>query len=49
VGYLRQDTEEELLTLNELYRYLPGSTPTSFQPTMKLLEKTRNDSTVIKK
>lgn len=48
VGYLRHDTEEELLTLNELYRYLRLYT-NFFQPTMKLIEKTRIGSKVIKK
>jgi hypothetical protein len=48
VGYLRYDTEEELLTLNELYQYLRLYT-NFFQPTMKLLEKTRIGSKVIKK
>jgi len=48
VGYLRYDTEEELLTLNELYRHLRLYT-NFFQPTMKLIEKTRIGSKVIKK
>jgi hypothetical protein len=48
VGYLRYDTEEELLTLNELYRYLRLYT-NFFQPTMKLIEKTRIGSKVTKK
>lgn len=48
VGYLRYDTEEELLTLNELYRSLRLYT-NFFQPTMKLIEKTRTGSKVIKK
>lgn len=48
VGYLRYDTEEELLTLNELYRSLRLYT-NFFQPTMKLIEKTRIGSKVIKK
>ena len=48
VGYLRHDTEEELLTLNELYRHLRLYT-NFFQPTMKLIEKTRIGSKVIKK
>jgi len=48
VGYLRHDTEEELLTLNELYRYLRLYT-NFFQPTMKLIEKTRIGSKVTKK
>jgi hypothetical protein len=48
VGYLRYDTEEELLTLKELYRHLRLYT-NFFQPTMKLIEKTRIGSKVIKK
>jgi hypothetical protein len=48
VGYLRHDTEEELLTLNQLYRPLRLYT-NFFQPTMKLIEKTRIGSKVIKK
>jgi len=48
VGYLRYDTEEELATLNELYRHLRLYT-NFFQPTMKLIEKTRIGSKVIKK
>ncbi len=48
VGYLRYDTEEELLTLKELYRYLRLYT-NFFQPTMKLIEKTRAGSKVTKK
>jgi hypothetical protein len=48
VGYLRYDTEEELRTLNELYRYLRLYT-NFFQPTMKLIEKTRIGSKVTKK
>jgi hypothetical protein len=48
VGYLRYDTEEELLRLNELYRSLRLYT-NFFQPTMKLTEKTRIGSKVIKK
>ena len=47
-GYLRYDTEDELLTLNELYRYLRLYT-NFFQPTMKLIEKTRVGSKVTKK
>ena len=47
-GYLRYDTEEELLTLNELYRSLRLYT-NFFQPTMKLIEKTRIGSKVTKK
>lgn len=48
VGYLRYDTGEELLTLNELYRHLRLYT-NFFQPSMKLIEKTRIGSKVIKK
>ena len=48
VGYLRYDTEEELLTLNELYRHLRLYT-NFFQPTMKLVEKKRTGSKVTKK
>ncbi|MDI6729720.1 MAG: hypothetical protein QMD44_12465 [Thermodesulfovibrionales bacterium] len=48
VGYLRYDTEEELKVLNDLYRYLRLYT-NFFQPVMKLKEKTRIGSRVIKK
>lgn len=48
VGYLRYDTEEELQTLNELYRHLRLYT-NFFQPTMKLMQKTRTGSKVTKK
>ncbi len=48
VGYLRYDTEEELLILKELYRHLRLYT-NFFQPTMKLIEKTRIGSKVTKK
>ena len=48
VGYLRYDTEEELQTLNELYRHLRLYT-NFFQPTMKLIQKTRSGSKVTKK
>ena len=48
VGYLRYDTEAELDTLNALYRHLRLYT-NFFQPTMKLIEKTRIGSKVIKK
>jgi hypothetical protein len=48
VGYLRYDTGEELLTINELYRHLRLYT-NFFQPSMKLIEKTRIGSKVIKK
>jgi len=47
-GYLRYDTEEELLTLNELYQSLRLYT-NFFQPTMKLIEKTRIGSKVTKR
>jgi hypothetical protein len=47
-GYLRYDTEEELITLNELYRSLRLYT-NFFQPTMKLIEKTRIGSKITKK
>jgi cell shape-determining protein MreC len=48
VGYARYDTEEELLTIDELYRHLRLYT-NFFQPSMKLIEKTRNGSKVTKK
>lgn len=48
VGYLRYDTEEELRTLNELSRHLRLYS-NFFQPTMKLKEKTRISSRIIKK
>lgn len=48
VGYLRYDTEEELKILNELYGYLRLYT-NFFQPTMKLVEKTRVGSKVKKR
>jgi hypothetical protein len=48
IGYLRYDTEEELSTINALYRRLRLYT-NFFQPTMKLIEKTRIGSKVIKK
>lgn len=48
VGYLRYDTEDELKTLNELYKYLRLYT-NFFQPVMKLKEKTRIGSKVIKR
>lgn len=48
VGYLRYDTEEELKTLNELYTHLRLYT-NFFQPVMKLKEKTRIGSRVMKK
>lgn len=48
VGYARYDTEDELCLLNELYPSLRLYS-NFFQPTMKLIEKTRHGSTVIKK
>jgi hypothetical protein len=48
VGYLRYDTEEELLTLKELYRHLRLYT-NFFQPTMKLIKKIRTGSKVTKR
>lgn len=48
VGYWRYDTEEERNTLNELYGHLRLYT-NFFQPVMKLIEKTRIGSKVIKK
>jgi len=48
VGCLRYDTEEELQTLNEIYRHLRLYT-NFFQPTMKLMQKTRTGSKVTKK
>jgi len=48
VGYARYDTEDELRLLNELYPSLRLYS-NFFQPTMKLIEKTRDGSTVIKK
>ena len=48
VGYLRYDMEKELRTLNELYRFLRLYT-NFFQPTRKLIEKTRIGSRVTKK
>ncbi len=48
VGYLRYDTEEELRIINELYRYLRLYT-NFFQPSMKLIERKRVGSRVIKK
>ncbi len=48
VGYARYDTEGEPRLLNELYPYLRLYS-NFFQPTMKLIEKTRIGSTVIKK
>jgi hypothetical protein len=48
VGYCRYDTEEERKCLNELYGHL-GLYTNFFQPVMKLIEKTRIGSKVIKK
>jgi hypothetical protein len=48
VGYHRYDTEEEQKLLNELYCHLRFYT-NYFQPVMKLLEKTRIGSKVMKK
>lgn len=48
VGYARYDTAEALCTLNELYRHLRLYT-NFFQPTMKLKDKTRIGSRVVKK
>ena len=46
-GYLRYDTEEELKLLNELYRHLRLFV-NFFQPSMKLIRKTRQGSKVKK-
>jgi len=48
VGYARYDTGEELLAINELNRHLRLYT-NFFQPSMKLIEKTRSGSRVTKK
>lgn len=48
VGYLRHDTDEELMILNELYIYL-DSYVNYFQPVLKLILKTRVGSKVTKK
>ena len=48
VGYLRYDTEEEMRIMNELYKVLRLYT-NFFQPSMKLKEKTRIGSKVLKK
>ncbi len=48
VGYLRYDTEKELKTINRLYAILRLYT-NFFQPSMKLIEKTRTGSKVTKK
>ncbi len=48
VGYMRHDTEDELRTLNELYKHL-RLYANFFQPVMKLKEKTRAGSRVTRK
>jgi len=48
VGYARYDTEEELKILNQIYKHLRLYT-NYFQPTMKLVSKTRNGAKVTKK
>jgi len=48
VGYLRHDTDEELMILNELYIYL-DSYINYFQPVVKLASKTRVGSKVTKR
>jgi len=48
VGYFRYETREQLLLLNQLYRVLRPYT-NFFQPTVKLLSKTRRGSTVSKR
>lgn len=48
VGYLRYDTDKELSIVNELYKHLRLYT-NFFQPSMKLIEKTRIGSRVTKK
>lgn len=48
VGYMRHDTPEELVLLNELYGFLRLYS-NFFQPVMKLIEKTRIGSKVRKK
>ncbi|MGC8758289.1 MAG: transposase, partial [Caldisericaceae bacterium] len=48
VGYLRYDTDEELRIMNKLYDVLDLYI-NFFLPSMKLLEKTRIGSKVIKK
>jgi hypothetical protein len=48
VGYLRHDTEEEQLVLNEIYALLRLIT-NFFQPSMKLIEKVRIKSKVTKR
>jgi len=48
VGYFRYDTEEELRLLNQIYTYLRLYT-NYFQPSMRLVSKTRNGAKVTKK
>jgi len=48
VGYMRYDTEAELILLNKLYSYLRLYT-NFFQPSMKLIEKTRIGSKIKKR
>lgn len=48
VGYFRYDTEEELRILNQIYGYLRLYT-NYFQPSMRLMSKTRNGAKVSKK
>ena len=48
VGYFRYDTEEELKILNQIYANLRLYT-NYFQPTMKLISKTRNGAKATKK
>lgn len=47
VGYMRYDTEEELITLNKLYSILRLYT-NYFQPSMKLINKSRKGANVKK-
>jgi len=48
VGYFRYETEKEIETINQIYKYLRLYT-NYFQPQMKLIEKKRIGSKVIKK
>jgi len=48
IGYYRYDTEEELKVINQIYRLLKLYT-NFFQPTMRLIEKTRTGSKVKKR
>lgn len=48
VGYFRYDTEEELRLLNQIYEHLRLYT-NYFQPSMRLVSKTRNGAKVTKK